>query len=172
MFLVCILSFIWRTGATQDQVTISLSPQGALGLRVMLTAIFAIGFIYFVLIVKTFSHYGDAMDREWKQQVMRWAKEGRPQPSSPAPGAADNEPAARKAPKPSPRRTVALDISWPSSFHRLLNMSSRFSPFRTIKILDLRYVGGSGEEFPPVLLDHDILQEDWERFKRVITSYS
>ncbi|KAJ7498068.1 hypothetical protein B0H11DRAFT_1715205 [Mycena galericulata] len=74
-FFVCIMSFIWLTGSTQDSVDIVVSPRAVLGLRIGLTVVFALGLIYFVLIVRTFHRYGDPLDREWTRTVNEWAKE-------------------------------------------------------------------------------------------------
>ncbi|KAF8166536.1 hypothetical protein K438DRAFT_1548502, partial [Mycena galopus ATCC 62051] len=58
-FLTCIMSFIWLSGSSQDEDdNFVVSPRAALGCRVGLTVVFALGVIYFVLIVRTFHRYG------------------------------------------------------------------------------------------------------------------
>lgn len=58
-FLVSILSFVWRTGSTSDpEQRPALSPTAVLGPRIAVTGVFAIGMMYFVLIVYTLSSYG------------------------------------------------------------------------------------------------------------------
>ncbi|KAF7345430.1 hypothetical protein MVEN_01561000 [Mycena venus] len=74
-FLTCIMSFIWLSGSSQDQLDFAVSPRTALGLRIGLTAVFSLGVIYFGLIVRTFHRYGDPLDREWMRTVNEWTKE-------------------------------------------------------------------------------------------------
>ncbi|KIY72501.1 hypothetical protein CYLTODRAFT_417889 [Cylindrobasidium torrendii FP15055 ss-10] len=58
-FLVSILSFVWQTGSTSDpEQRPALSPTAVLGPRIAVTGVFAIGMMYFVLIVHTLSSYG------------------------------------------------------------------------------------------------------------------
>ncbi|KAJ7609072.1 hypothetical protein FB45DRAFT_762616, partial [Roridomyces roridus] len=57
LFLVCIMSFIWLTGATNSPTDVVLSPHAALGIRIALTTVFSLGLMYFVLIVQTFHRY-------------------------------------------------------------------------------------------------------------------
>lgn len=66
------MSFIWLTGSSNDPIT--LSPQTSLGPRLVITTAFVIGLLYFFLITITFSRYGDAMDRAWKNRVLGWAE--------------------------------------------------------------------------------------------------
>ncbi|KAJ7173467.1 hypothetical protein C8R46DRAFT_892782 [Mycena filopes] len=80
MFFTCIMSFIWLSGSSQDQVDFSVSPRVLLGLRIALTLVFVLGIIYFVLIVRTFHRYGDPLDREWRRRVDEWTKEMDPYP--------------------------------------------------------------------------------------------
>jgi hypothetical protein len=75
MFLTCIMSFIWLSGSSQDQVDFAVSPRAALGPRIGLTVVFSLGMIYFILIVRTFHRYGDPLDREWMRTVNQWTKE-------------------------------------------------------------------------------------------------
>ncbi|KAJ7621868.1 hypothetical protein DFH06DRAFT_767146 [Mycena polygramma] len=72
MFLTCIMSFIWLSGAAHSAESAQLS----LGPRIGLTVVFSIALVYFVLIVTTFRQYGDALDRKWMQTVNEWANEG------------------------------------------------------------------------------------------------
>ena len=61
-FCVSIMSYIWRTGSSSDPsdgVRPPLSPGQALAVRTVLTVIFALGFIYFVMILRTFASYGE-----------------------------------------------------------------------------------------------------------------
>ena len=65
LFIVTILSFVWRTGATNDPDPRSpLSTTGVLGPRIAVTGVFGLGMIYFVLIVKTLTSYGGPRNRD------------------------------------------------------------------------------------------------------------
>jgi hypothetical protein len=65
LFIVAILSFVWRTGAANDPDPRSpLSTTGALGPRIAVTGVFGLGMIYFVLIVKTLTSYGGPRNRD------------------------------------------------------------------------------------------------------------
>ncbi|KAJ6568353.1 hypothetical protein DFH09DRAFT_918081 [Mycena vulgaris] len=75
LFLVCIMSFIWLGGTTQDATNFAISPRASLGLRIGLTVVFSLGLVYFALIVRTFHRYGDPLDREWMRTVNEWTKE-------------------------------------------------------------------------------------------------
>lgn len=61
-FCVAIMSYVWRTGSAADPpdgMRPQLDPGPALALRVVLTAVFVIGLVYFVLILRTFGRYGE-----------------------------------------------------------------------------------------------------------------
>ncbi|KAI0260899.1 hypothetical protein BC834DRAFT_831003 [Gloeopeniophorella convolvens] len=58
-FVVAILAFVWRTGA-QGDAPAPLAPRAALGPRVAITAEFALGLVYFALVVRTLSSYGES----------------------------------------------------------------------------------------------------------------
>ena len=75
LYIVCIMSFVWRTGTSEDVNIQVLSPRDALGPRIAITVVFSLGLIYFLLIVSTFRRYGDMMDRAWQQRVLGWAQE-------------------------------------------------------------------------------------------------
>ncbi|KAF7309414.1 hypothetical protein MIND_00312200 [Mycena indigotica] len=71
-FLASIMSFVWLTGSSQDSFP-ALSKPAALGVRLALTFVVVFGIVYFVLIVREFQRYGDALDR-----VLSKAGEGTP----------------------------------------------------------------------------------------------
>ncbi|KAG6877815.1 hypothetical protein C0993_003599 [Termitomyces sp. T159_Od127] len=59
LFIASILSFVWRTGSVSDpDDRPPLSEHEALGARLAVTGVFALGMIYFVLIVRTLKSYG------------------------------------------------------------------------------------------------------------------
>ncbi|KAH9950174.1 hypothetical protein B0H21DRAFT_776957 [Amylocystis lapponica] len=57
-FCIAILAFIWRTGAQENPPT-PFSPHAALAVRTALSVVFGLGLVNFVLIISTFSSYGD-----------------------------------------------------------------------------------------------------------------
>lgn len=60
-FIISILSYVWRSGSTNDPTGGEwprLTPTQSLGPRLLVTAIVALGLVYFALIVKTFTKYG------------------------------------------------------------------------------------------------------------------
>lgn len=75
LYIFCIMSFVWRTGTSEDVNIHAISPRDALGPRIAITVVFSLGLIYFLLIVSTFRRYGDMMDRAWQQRVLGWAQE-------------------------------------------------------------------------------------------------
>jgi hypothetical protein len=66
-FIFCILSFVWRTGSTNDPSDppgrVPLSPHAALGARITITALFSLGLLYFAMIVHTLRRYGSAVGK-------------------------------------------------------------------------------------------------------------
>ncbi|KAI0075404.1 hypothetical protein K474DRAFT_1559655, partial [Panus rudis PR-1116 ss-1] len=69
-FCVSILSYVWRTGAVNDPpdgIRPPLSPNAALSVRAVVTVIFVLGLLYFVLIMRTFAKYSEReAGRKWK----------------------------------------------------------------------------------------------------------
>ncbi|KAL4075486.1 hypothetical protein J3A83DRAFT_4068433, partial [Scleroderma citrinum] len=58
-FIIAILTFVWRSGSTTDPALPSpLSPSAELGPRIVVSAFFFLGLVYFVAIVKTLRSYG------------------------------------------------------------------------------------------------------------------
>ena len=58
-FLAAILSFVWRTGSESDpEERPPLPDRAALGPRIAITAVFALGMIYLVMIIRTLKRYG------------------------------------------------------------------------------------------------------------------
>ncbi|THH17593.1 hypothetical protein EW146_g3262 [Bondarzewia mesenterica] len=65
-FIISILAFVWRTGATNDPTDSDpnareLTSTQALGPRIAITGVLAIGLVYFAMIVRTFRRYGKRM---------------------------------------------------------------------------------------------------------------
>jgi len=64
-FLACILSFVWPLHSSIN----NLQPHSMLGPQIAITTLVALGMLYFILIVKTFSQYGSNMDELWQEEV-------------------------------------------------------------------------------------------------------
>jgi len=71
-FIVCMISFVWRAGTPQDGIDRRLSRDQALIPRIFASCVFAIGFIYFILIVSTLRRYGSMMDLAWQARIRSW----------------------------------------------------------------------------------------------------
>ena len=74
-FCVAILSYIWRTGSSADPSDGTyppLAPHQALIVRSLLTAVFGLGLVYFLLIVRTFSTYGES-EADWRRSWLATA---------------------------------------------------------------------------------------------------
>ena len=100
-FCISILAFVWDqpfsppssspaittndTVASQNALAISLSQtdQAALAPRILISFTFALGLIYFVLVVRTFRSWGDPII---SQDVRESMETGRWTPRSPSPG--------------------------------------------------------------------------------------
>ncbi len=75
LYIACIMSFIWRTNAGSTQPASTLSDTSVLLIRVFMSAVLGLGFIYSALVLKTFSRYGEAMDKAWKRRISGWVQE-------------------------------------------------------------------------------------------------
>lgn len=76
-FCVAIMSYVWRTGSSADPpdgVRPPLSPGQALAVRIVLSTIFVLGVVYFILILRTFSSYGER-ETGWRRS---WLATGHP----------------------------------------------------------------------------------------------
>lgn len=69
LFIVSIMSYIWRTGSVADPPERTTSATAALGTRIAITCVIGIGMFYLACICKTFARYGDRMDNAWKRQM-------------------------------------------------------------------------------------------------------
>ncbi|KAI5996536.1 hypothetical protein F5J12DRAFT_852910 [Pisolithus orientalis] len=81
-FIVSILAFVWHSGSTTDPATPSpLSPNAAIGPRVLISAFFFLGLVYFCAIVKTLQGYGrvsgTTRDTEMARETRDAIREGR-----------------------------------------------------------------------------------------------
>ena len=75
LFIVAIMSFVWRT--TPDNVNPSgliLSHRAVLIVRVALSGIFVLGLIHGILVTSTFRNYGEALDKDWDVMISDYQK--------------------------------------------------------------------------------------------------
>ncbi|KAI0640587.1 hypothetical protein C8Q79DRAFT_921310 [Trametes meyenii] len=78
-FCVAILSFVWRTGSSDDQpdAVAPLTPRQALAVRIAISAVFAFGLFNFFMIIRTFSSYSRiAARRDRRGRFRRRDREG------------------------------------------------------------------------------------------------
>ncbi|KAL1665121.1 hypothetical protein GGF50DRAFT_53373 [Schizophyllum commune] len=68
-FIVSIMAFVWRTGAGGEPAGLVASPTQLLASRVIISVALALGAVYFVFVVRTFTRYGDRIDRRWRENV-------------------------------------------------------------------------------------------------------
>ena len=75
LYIACIMSFVWRTSAQDTNPPGDLSKGGLLAVRIVITVVLGLGMLYGWLILSTFSRYGEAMDKAWKQRIDGWLEE-------------------------------------------------------------------------------------------------
>ena len=77
------MAFVWRTApggegitagdnsptASSDPANLPTSPTQLLASRIIISTSLALGALYFVLVVRTFTLYGDRIDRRWRENV-------------------------------------------------------------------------------------------------------
>jgi hypothetical protein len=67
------MSFVWRTTASSaDEIPFTTSARAALGIRIAITSILGLGGVYFIAMARTFTRYGEEMDRKWRRMVRDW----------------------------------------------------------------------------------------------------
>jgi hypothetical protein len=63
------MSFVWRTGTTEDANRQPLTQHAARIPRIIITVVFVLGGIYFALVARTLRRYGEEMDQEWQEKI-------------------------------------------------------------------------------------------------------
>ncbi|KAF8964513.1 hypothetical protein BDZ97DRAFT_889465 [Flammula alnicola] len=71
-FIVCVMSLVWRTGASNDPDSRSMTASQAKFPRIGITVVLCLGIIYFALIINTLRRYGHMMDRAWHKLIADW----------------------------------------------------------------------------------------------------
>ncbi|KAF9263889.1 hypothetical protein L218DRAFT_901212 [Marasmius fiardii PR-910] len=80
LFIVSILSFVWRTGAIDDpDEREGLSSKAILGPRIAITCVFFLGMLYFFAIVRTLKSYGQSGSLEERKGSRFYAQRHRRQ---------------------------------------------------------------------------------------------
>ncbi|KAJ7616495.1 hypothetical protein FB45DRAFT_841349 [Roridomyces roridus] len=196
LFIICIVSFAWRTGVVSDSVLASsvLSHRAALGLRVGVSALLGVGFMYLLLALHTFRAFGVEVEQRRGEKTRQWMSPGdqqlEQQPHWSQNQAAEGRPASADARKPhdlvvaprsrtppvprSPRRAPLpkLDVRPPvpvptrgASFDRPLNLPpTQLSPFPAVKVGNLRYYFTDPAPLPSNAEERDIGPADWRSF--------
>jgi len=75
MYIICIMSFVWRTGTTDDANRGPMTPEDALAFRIIVSVVLSLGLIYFVLIASTLRKYGEMMDQAWHRRIIGWVND-------------------------------------------------------------------------------------------------
>ncbi|KAF9044122.1 hypothetical protein BJ165DRAFT_181601 [Panaeolus papilionaceus] len=71
-YIVCVMSFVWRTGTLSDTNREPFSDEAALVPRIVVTVVLSLGLIYFFLIALTLRRYGALMDKAWQRRIQGW----------------------------------------------------------------------------------------------------
>ncbi|KAF9479300.1 hypothetical protein BDN70DRAFT_878977 [Pholiota conissans] len=73
LFVVSIMSFVWRTNPASAAVsTFILSSTGLLIVRIGMSAVLGLGVIDAMLVMNTFRLYGEALDKDWRKCIILW----------------------------------------------------------------------------------------------------
>lgn len=83
LFLLCIMLFVWRAGPRAAEPLPVPSDGDLIAARIMLTLLLVLGINYGILVLATFSRYGEAMDKAWKRRIDGWLEEQSRLPSLP-----------------------------------------------------------------------------------------
>jgi len=75
LYIACIMSFVWRTSTQNANPPGDLSKGALLAVRIVTTIVLGVGVLYGWLILDTFSRYGEAMDKAWKERIDGWLEE-------------------------------------------------------------------------------------------------
>ncbi|KAG2072876.1 hypothetical protein BDR04DRAFT_1096122 [Suillus decipiens] len=82
-FITAIMSFVWRSGSTTDNLSPApLSPNAILGPRIAITCLFVVGLIDFMLIIKTLNNYGRTRDIEGETRLLGTDESSQARPSA------------------------------------------------------------------------------------------
>ncbi|KAF9441314.1 hypothetical protein P691DRAFT_855674 [Macrolepiota fuliginosa MF-IS2] len=70
MFIICIMSFMWRSPANlPDNFSFSISSRAELSFRILVCCVLGLGMIYSALIARTLRQYGSQMDNAWRPRI-------------------------------------------------------------------------------------------------------
>ncbi|KAF8987066.1 hypothetical protein BDQ17DRAFT_1548268, partial [Cyathus striatus] len=192
LYIVCIMSFVWRTGAGTDDPT-PLTVDQALGPRILISVTLALGIIYFCLIMLTFRRYGDHLDMAWRERVISWSLEKSSviyeqsaPPSSYKPSLYEYAPGGRNSDyDPSLLHEPSLNYEYPANrrsrtrsprrkpdtgSNYTVPTSGRVTPDVTvptrkpIKAMDLRFLNSIRCYYTSDLMKRGIRPEAWTKF--------
>jgi hypothetical protein len=148
MYIVCIVSLIWRTGTTEDANRGPMTPEDAFPFRIIVTAILSLGLIYFVLIASTLRRYGEMMDQAWHRRIVGWINDT----VAPAPYSAAGSGHIPTLPVPlvdPPASVTKYQPPAESAFEPTFNVYSTDRPYPESKSLTIRSKSSSARSHIP-----------------------
>ena len=128
MYIVCIMSLVWRTGTTDDANRGPMTPGDAFAFRIIVTAVLSLGLIYSALIGSTLRRYGEMMDQAWHRRIVSWIN-GTVTPA-PAESRFGPSPNLYSTDMPYPHSKKRANRSKPSPTHSHISHSSSRPAFR------------------------------------------
>ncbi|KAG5644094.1 hypothetical protein DXG03_009113 [Asterophora parasitica] len=154
LYIACIMAFVWRTSTLGLTSELTLSDNAQLGVRIAISAVLALGVLYFTLILNTLRRYGDSMDKRFKAELIRRvqlkADERRLQSMGLYPEAMN------------PFSVNAYGNVDPKA--RGTELAGSNGLFPTTKIMNLRFCQRDGIPLPPHLSGRGFRPTDWEKF--------
>lgn len=153
LYIVCIMAFVWRSGTSGLESSLNLSSRAELVIRIIISVILAIGVLYFILVMNTLRRYGDSMDKQFKKELDRLARE-------------------RTQGRPSHGKKTAYhgNASASGSYPLAQNNESRW--FKRAKIMDFRFQTRVSEPMPDYLIERGFTYENWEKFISVRSAFT
>ncbi|PPQ72920.1 hypothetical protein CVT24_000194 [Panaeolus cyanescens] len=75
LYIVCIMSYVWRTGTDIDTTREPFTASQALAPRIVVSVVLFLGLVYLLKITTTLRRYGAIMDRAWQVRLQDWLEE-------------------------------------------------------------------------------------------------
>ncbi|KAG6812216.1 hypothetical protein H0H92_003837 [Tricholoma furcatifolium] len=145
LYVACIMTFVWRTGINGANTPYSISRHAELAIRVVISAVLALGVLYLLLIMDTLRRYGESMDEEFRRELDLVVRAKRRHAHSYV-----NPYFASYGPAPG---------EYPKASH-----STRRRWFKPIKMLDFRFQSRLSTEMPDFLTDRKLSVSKWKKF--------
>ncbi|TFK37836.1 hypothetical protein BDQ12DRAFT_631934 [Crucibulum laeve] len=186
LYIICVMSFVWRTGTTTDANRATFTPEQALGPRIAITALLGLGSFYFIFILTTLRYYGDQLDENWKVRVHRWREQEfirrRPEeydiftmnsratnfhvePFIRSPHIAPNINVDEDNSSYISTGTPSIVVAPATPLTPITELSMPYAPkFDPTKVVTLHKERCIAEEAPLFLLDYQVSLEEWKAF--------